>query len=259
MTPEDLGALRLAKNLLENPGWAVKATALIGTPLEKGMNMLPEKWSGQINRSVRVALGMALRIAAGSLAEAPGRASAERAHTFAAAAGGGVGGVFGLPGLLVELPFSTVIMLRSIAEIARSEGESIHDPETLLSCLEVFALGGRSSSDNAAESGYFAMRALLARSMQEAAQHIASKGLSQKGAPVLVRFIGQIASRFGITIGEKAAAQALPMLGAAGGAMINTVFIRHFQDTARGHFTVRRLERVYGAERIAQEYAALVV
>jgi hypothetical protein len=259
MTPEDLNALHQAKTLLENPGWAIKMTALIGTPLEKGMDLLPAKWSGQVNRSVRVALEKALRVAAGSLSEAPGRRSAERTHTFLAAAGGGVGGIFGLPGLMVELPISTVIMLRSIAEIARSEGESIRDPETLLSCLQVFALGGRSRSDNAAESGYFAMRALLARSLQEAAQHIAAKGLSQKGAPVLVRFIGQIASRFGVVIGEKAAAQALPLLGAAGGVMINTVFIHHFQDTARGHFTVRRLERLYGAERIAQEYAALAV
>ncbi len=223
------------------------------------MNLLPEKWSGQLNRSVRAALEKALRIAAGSLAEAPGRASAERTHTLLAAAGGGMGGILGLPGLLMELPFSTVIMLRSIIEIARSEGESIRDAETLLACLEVFALGGRSGNDNAAESGYFAMRALLARSLRDAARHIAARGLSQEGAPVLVRFISQIASRFGVTVGEKAAAQALPLVGAAGGVMINTMFIHHFQDTARGHFIVRRLERIYGGERVAREYAAIAV
>jgi hypothetical protein len=37
-----------------------------------------------------------------------------------------VGGGFGLAALPVELPISTIIMLRSIGDIARSEGE---DPE----------------------------------------------------------------------------------------------------------------------------------
>jgi hypothetical protein len=38
---------------------------------------------------------------------------------------GGVGGLFGLPALAIELPISTTIMLRSIADIARSEDEDI--------------------------------------------------------------------------------------------------------------------------------------
>ena len=44
--------------------------------------------------------------------------------------GGAVGGAFGLPALAVELPVSLVVMLRSIADIARSEGESLRDPES---------------------------------------------------------------------------------------------------------------------------------
>ena len=46
----------------------------------------------------------------------------------------------------------------------------------------------------------------------------------------------------------------LPAIGAAGGAAINLVFINHFQDMARGHFTVRRLERKYGEGVIQREY-----
>ena len=46
--------------------------------------------------------------------------------------------------------------------------------------------------------------------------------------------------------GEKAAAQAIPAIGAAGGAIINTIFMDHFQDMARGHFIVRKLERKHG-------------
>ncbi|HRZ21620.1 MAG TPA: EcsC family protein, partial [Bacteroidales bacterium] len=59
---------------------------------------------------------------------------------------------------------------------------------------------------------------------------------------------------FGIQITEKAAAQAIPAIGAAGGALINTIFMDHFQDMAKGHFIVRRLERKYGKEAIQDLY-----
>jgi hypothetical protein len=72
-----------------------------------------------------------------------------------------------------------------------------------------------------------------------------------------MRLITAIAARFGIVVSEKAAAQAVPVLGAAGGALINTIFIDHFQDTARGHFIVRRLERNYGQDLVRQEYDRL--
>ncbi|MBW2614674.1 MAG: EcsC family protein, partial [Deltaproteobacteria bacterium] len=53
------------------------------------------------------------------------------------------------------------------------------------------------------------------------------------------------------------AAQAVPIIGAAGGALINTIFIDHFQDMARGHFIVRRLERVYGTDEVQRQYEGL--
>ena len=53
---------------------------------------------------------------------------------------------------------------------------------------------------------------------------------------------------------KKAAAQSIPILGAAGGAIVNTLFINHFQDAARGHFVVRRLERTYGEELVRETY-----
>jgi hypothetical protein len=91
----------------------------------------------------------------------------------------------------------------------------------------------------------------------KAAEHIAARGLSHEGAPAVVRFITSIASRFGIAVTEKVAAQAIPVIGAVGGAVINTLFIDHFQDMARGHFIVRRLERKYTPELIRIEYERL--
>jgi hypothetical protein len=145
-------------------------------------------------------------------------------------------------------------MLRSIADIARSEGEDLRAAESKLACLEVFALGGRSSTGNATESGYFAVRTALATAVSEAAQYISERGLAKEGAPVIARLIAQIASRFGVIVSEKAAAQAVPALGALGGALVNLAFIGHFQDMARGHFTIRRLERTYGKEVVRNAY-----
>jgi hypothetical protein len=97
----------------------------------------------------------------------------------------------------------------------------------------------------------------MSQAIREAAEHIASRGAAGKGAPVIVRLLTQIASRFGIVISEKTALQAAPVIGAAGGATINVIFIDHFQKMARGHFIVRRLERKYGQESIRVCYEQL--
>jgi hypothetical protein len=148
-------------------------------------------------------------------------------------------------------------MLRSIAEIARSEGEDLSSPATALSCVQVFALGGRPGSADASESGYFAVRGILAKSVTQAASFIAERGVIEEGGPLLVRFVAQVASRFGVVVTQKVAAQAVPVVGALGGAAVNYAFIEHFQDVARGHFTVRRLERTYGEDLVRTEYERL--
>ena len=69
-------------------------------------------------------------------------------------------------------------------------------------------------TDDGTETGYFFVRATLARTISEAAQYIAEKGIAKEGAPVLVRLIAVLASRFGVIVSEKVAAQAIPLIGA---------------------------------------------
>ena len=251
---QDLADLRYAKSLLEHPSLAAKITNFLGTPIEKAFKLLPARWSDIVSQITQSVIGGALQMAVATLKDRGRRRSWDAAHKLLVTATGAAGGAFGLPALAIELPISTTIMLRSIADVARSEGEQIKVPEGMLACLEVFALGGRARSDDAAEVGYFAVRAALARTISEAAQYLAERGLAQEGAPVIIRFITQVGSRFGIIVSEKVAAQAVPILGAAGGAIINFLFIDHFQDMARGHFIVRRLERTYGPEVVRAEY-----
>jgi len=255
----DLADLRHAKRLLENPGLAAKFSNLFGTSIEKGFELLPEKWHDIILKVTRESLQKALSLAIKSMDDRSKVTPSNLAHKLMVAATGAGGGMLGLSTLAIELPVSTTIMLRSIADIARSQGEDISGVDTKLACLEVFALGGKSLKDDDAETGYFFIRAALAKAVSEAADHIVKKGLGQKGAPALMRLLTAIAARFGIVVSEKAAAQAVPVIGAAGGAIINTIFIDHFQDIARGHFIVRRLERDYGMEVVRQEYDRLMV
>ena len=248
--------LRRAKSLLERRGLAVRVADAIGTPVEKLFSKLPENAVQVIHAATGKALNAGLRAVVSQMNDAP-RPPAQWMHTVAVATTGAVGGAFGLATLAVELPVSTVIMLRSIADIARSEGQSIREPAVQLACLEVFALGGPSRGDDAAESAYFAVRAALAQTLAEAAPVIAERGLIGEAAPVIVRLTTQVAARFGIPVTEKVMAQSVPVLGAAGGALINILFIKHFQDLARGHFIVRRLEAQYGQEAVRAAYLAI--
>ena len=250
----DLNDLKKAKTLLENPGIAAKITNLLGTPIEKGFELLPDNWNVKVGELTQEALSKAVHAAVFTMKDSPGEGASNSWHKIAVATTGGIGGFFGLTALAVELPISTTIMLRSIADIARSEGEAISKIESKIACIEVFAFGGPSKGDDASESGYFAVRAALAQSVTKAAEYIAEKSLAEESAPALVRLVIKIAKRFSIQVSEKAAAQAVPAIGAAGGAIINTLFIDHFQDMALGHFIVRRLERKYGKEAVEATY-----
>lgn len=259
MTGRDMEDLQSAKGLLENISFAAKVASAIGRPLEKGSEFLPVGFSDVLGRATKSALLRALDFAVRTMDDHRRRTSSDLLHKIAVIASGAGGGAFGLAGLPVELPVSTAIMLRSIADIARSQGENIRLPETKLACMEIFAIGSRSGTDEGTDVGYFAVRAALARSLSEAAQHIAERGLINPGAPAIIRFINQVASRFGVTVSEKLAAQTIPIAGAAGAAMLNLLFLDHYQNTARGHFIVRRLERSYLPETVRKVYDNLQV
>ena len=240
LTGADRIELRRAKGLLEHHGLAVRIASVVGTPIEKLFTALPHEAAEMVRGATEKALSAAARVAVRGMRDEP-KTSRQWLHTMAVASSGAVGGAFGLATLAIELPLSTVIMLRSIADIARSEGQVVTDPAVQLACLEVFALGGRGTGDDAADSGYLAVRAALSSTVADAARHIA-EGATSEAAPALVRLTAKIAARFGIPVTEKVMAQSVPILGAAGGAAINVLFIKHFQDVARGHFIVRRLE-----------------
>ena len=253
LSPEDRAALRDSVRTLERSTLAGRLAGLAGRPLEILGSALPAAVSQTVSRAAEAALKVALRAALTTLPR-EGRTGGRRFNTFLAATSGAVGGALGLATLPLELPLSTTLMLRAIAGIAREEGEDLENPEAALACLQVFALGGRTPADDLAQSGYFAVRSALAKSVSEAARLVAERGLMDEGAPALVRLAAQIASRFGMVVSQKVAAGAVPVVGAIGGAAVNAAFMAHFQAIGRAHFVVRRLERIYGRDPVRLAY-----
>ncbi|MBB4198857.1 peptidase [Rhodoblastus sphagnicola] len=256
MSAGDHAALMEAVRRLEHTSLMVRLAAMLGRQVSFAAQLVPVRAAQVVNKAAAAAMRVALHAALASLSSAPIRNSA-RIHRVMVAASGAAGGALGIASLPIELPVSTGLMLRSIADIARAEGEDIGQPETALACLQVFALDGRGLETEFSESTYFALRGLMARSVTEAARYVASRGLIDETAPALLRFTTQVASRFGVVVSQKFLAQATPVLGALGGAAVNLAFIEHFQSLAKGHFIVRRLERKYGADLVKAEYSRI--
>jgi hypothetical protein len=266
LSAEDLLALRRAKHELESPALAMKLASIVGAPLEKLLSRMPAIANEKVNDATQLALRKCLQIALRTLGRQDAAAAAPLAlpekpsnllHKFAVATTGAAGGAFGLFALPVELPVTTTLMFRSICDIARSEGEDLTSIDTQLQCLTVLGMGGTSKADDDADYGYFIMRGALAQAVSKATSEMATKGFTAHGSSALLRLLNTIASRFSVQVSEQIAAKSIPAIGAVLGAMVNTVFMDHFQLVAHGHFTVRRLERQYGPDLIKDAYQAI--
>lgn len=256
--PEDaLAELREAKAILENHGLADRLTELLGAPITASINLLPAVATEAIQTAIEKSLQAALNVALRTLGE-EGKTAPPKLFTHKLLAGlsGAAGGAFGMTMVAIELPVSTVLILRSVADIARSQGEDLSDIQSRLACLEVFAIdgGAKSEIDDSTEIGYFAVRAAMSKQVADASKYVLKHGISNTTAPPLIRLMNMISHRFGVVVSEKIAAQAIPVIGALGGALINTYFIDHYQDLARAHFTVRRLEREHGAAVVREAF-----
>nr|WP_283387319.1 EcsC family protein [Escherichia coli] len=137
----DLRALERAVELLEQDTITETLTQLVGTPIDYLMSKLPKGAEEQIYSLVEKSLHKAADAALWSLDNEPNRIASTKTNKFFAAVSGAIGGAFGFSALAIELPVSTTIMLRSIADIARSEGFELDNIDTKLACLEVFSFG----------------------------------------------------------------------------------------------------------------------
>ena len=146
--------------------------------------------------------------------------------------------------------------LVAYADRIREESRSVI--ARLAGCVAVLGLAARASGEGP-DVGYFAARAALSRLVSSASILTVERGAAAATTPAASAVAASIAPRFGIVVSEWAAASALPVFGALGGATLNMLFVRHFQRAAHGHFTVRRLERLYGPDVVGAYYRGLVL
>jgi len=232
-----------ATRLVDARGIAVSLTARLsrnvigvsGRVGAVGHRVFGASWDGmraRVEITVERALWRAHDVATIGVSRPGAREPSIRLHRLSASVSGALSGFAGLPGLLLDIPVTTGLILRSIAEIGRDHGEDIASPEGKRACLEVLAQSDLTTNDPAhdedeAEIGYWSARA----------------GLSHLTVAVLIR---AAAARLGVTLSEKLLAQSVPVAGAVAGAGLNWVFMRYYQERARVHFTIRAVERRTG-------------
>jgi hypothetical protein len=123
MQEEDLQALRTAVAALEHPGLAARLAEIAGKPIELVSRALPETASKAVATATTKALDAALSVALRTMKNEP-KAASSLLHKALAATSGAVGGSFGLAALPIELPISTIIMLRPLAMLPEARGKT---------------------------------------------------------------------------------------------------------------------------------------
>ncbi len=251
--PEDMADLKRAKTLLEKESIAVKMANVFGDAAEKLARLLPShhQQSAAMYNVMAIEKSWEFTMTTMSAPDVP--PEPEDRHRLYVIISGAVGGV-GVMTLFAELPVTTILMLRSVADIAKDEGEDFHRFETKIASLEVFAFGSDAFDPETGETGYYAIRSSLDKPLEESSKYIAKKGISGIGAPFAFQLLAKIAAKYQTMVAARVAATAVPIVGAVVGAMVNVVFLDLFQDKARGHFIVRRLEREYGTEPVRETY-----
>jgi hypothetical protein len=273
ISPNDLEALKQAKSNMENIGWAMRNVNKIGDTVETGITFVPEKVLVKLQSMTQTALlkvikANLLTIQKNKTFKKPSKRTYKGIVTGSGALSGFFGATtgFGTAIFASELTLTTKFIMRTIMDIARSEGEDIYTLEGQMACLEVFALGGESKDDDGLETSYYTTRIAINSALSNVSAagvkvglETLIKGASTLGSGALSNVASKIATRLSLLISEKFLAQALPIVGAIGGGGLNYVFVDHFQKMATAHFTIKRLERYYGEDEVKLAYDKIKV
>lgn len=247
--------LKRARYLLEKEGIAIRAATLLGDAAEKIVRCCPRRIQQSVEDSCVVGLEKSWEFSMTTMGSRKEPPKTEQQHRRYVIVSGALGGA-GIVTLFAELPVTTVIMMRAVADVARNEGEDFGCFGTKVACLQAFALGGGIVDPHTGATGYYASRGLLEKPLGESTRYIAKKGAVGIGAPFAVQLLAKIGIRYQAWLSAKAAAGVIPLAGACMGAAVNVVYINYVHEKARGHFIIRRLERKYGAEVVRAQYEA---
>ncbi len=209
-------------------GVGMQVLGLVGGQAEGMLKRLPKSVTDQMDGVTRAALETSFDVAARSRSALPDQK--DWLNTVVAMGTGAAGGFGGLPSAVAELPVTTTVILRAVQGIAAEHGFDPADEVTRMDCVQVFAAAGPLAEDDGIDTSFLSMR------------------LGLTGATVQ-SLLTRVAPRLATVLGQKLAAQTVPLLGAVAGAAINYAFTSYYQDMARIHFGLRRLADDLGEDR----------
>jgi len=249
---KDSRDLTKAVSALEKNSLIKNLSEFTGRPIEEMLAKVPKPIKKQIERSVEQLTYKCLDLAIKSL-ENELETKRNRFDSLYTGIVGGLGGIFGMASLPIELPITTILLLRSIAVIARNQGENLSELESRLACIEVFALSKSIKNDSSSIS-YYSSRAMLAKLSNDAIRIMSERGIAEISTATMGNMTAQTVTKYSALISEKMLANAIPVVGAIGGATVNIIFLNYFKKLAEGHFTIRKLERIYGKEEVRLQF-----
>ena len=211
---------RIAQRYKAAGGVGINVLNLIGGQAESLLERLPAGVRRQLEAATVSALDHAMNAAHKSRGRVPDQASWLNAAVSAAM--GAVGGAGGLPTALAELPVTTTLLLRVIEGVAVEHG---FDPElesVRFDCVQVFSAAGPLSEDDGSDLAFLTARLALSGKAVQAVIH-------------------KVAPRLAVVMGQKLAAQTVPVLGAVAGAVTNYAYTSYYEDMAHVHFGLRKL------------------
>lgn len=208
----------------------------LGNLVQRGMSKIPEDKRDEIIGKIHDAFCWVQSVSVRGMDNDPGRVSSDNLYTTVVVASGAIGGAFGLPSVLVELPLTTGLILRSIADIGRALGERLDDPGFRRTCLEVLAYGSP-LDDEEDEIAFVSAR-------------IGAVEISEMIARVAVRYLAALAPRI--------AAGTVPVIGAGLAAAVNWAYMNFYQSMARVLFMLLPIERKYDPAQVRSCFASVV-
>lgn len=210
----------LARRYKRASGGAVDLLNIIGGRAEGLLDRLPNAAQSGLQDATRRALEQAMKMAHSSRDVVPDQKG--WLNTVVGTAMGAAGGIGGLPTALAELPVTTTLLLRIIQGVAVEHGFDPSSESVQFDCIEVFAAAGPLADDDGADLGFLSARVTLT-------------------GPALQGIITRVAPRLATVLGQKLAAQTVPVLGAVAGAATNYAYTTYYQEMAHVHFGLRKL------------------
>ncbi len=184
------------------------------------MNRLSPEIRDQLANATETALKGAMQLAHGSrgvIGDQPGWLT--KVMTTAMGAAGGFGG---LPSAMAELPVTTTVLLHAIQSVAAEHGFDPAEKGVQFDCIQVFAAAGPLDHDDGSDLAFLTTRLVVTGTTMQS-------------------LIARVAPKLAGVLGQKRAAQAVPVLGAVAGAATNYAHASYYREIAHVHFGLRRL------------------